>query len=72
MSLTHDTCPLPTIADQRLFILTYVTQHPIQEGQGQLLGMSPANANQWIYLLHTVLHQAFAQPALLPARTAAE
>jgi hypothetical protein len=25
--------------------LTYVKQHPIQEVQGQLFGMSPSNAN---------------------------
>jgi hypothetical protein len=55
-----------------LFILTYLKQNPIQEVQGQLFGMSQANANKWIHLLHAVLNQAFARPALLPARTAAE
>src|SRR5262245_18512824 len=33
-------CPLPTIADKLLFILTYLKQNPIQEVQGQLFGMS--------------------------------
>jgi hypothetical protein len=33
---TYDTCPLPTIADKLLFILTYVTQNPIQEVQGHV------------------------------------
>jgi hypothetical protein len=37
----YDNCPLPTIADKRLFMLTYVQQNPIQEVQGQLFGMSP-------------------------------
>jgi hypothetical protein len=37
---TYDNCPVPTIADKQLFILTYVKQNPIQEVQGQLLGMS--------------------------------
>jgi hypothetical protein len=69
---TYDTSPLPTMADQLLFILTYVKQNPIQEVQGQLFGMSQANANKWLHLLHTVLNQAFAQQELLPARTAAE
>ena len=67
---TYDTCPLPTMADKLLFILTYVKQHPIQEVQGQLFGMSPSNANKWIHLLHPVLNQALADQALLPARTA--
>jgi Helix-turn-helix of DDE superfamily endonuclease len=69
---TYDTCPLPTLADKRLFILTYLKQHPIQEVQGQLFGMSQSNANTWIHVLHPVLHQALADHELLPARTAAE
>jgi hypothetical protein len=69
---TYDTCPLPTIADTRLFILTYVKQNPSQEVQGQLFGMSQSHANTGIHLLHTVLNQALAHQELLPARTADE
>jgi hypothetical protein len=69
---TYGTCPLPTIADKLLFILTYVKQNPIQEVHGQLFGMSQSNANKWIHLLHPVLNQALADQELLPARTAAE
>ena len=68
----YDTCPLPTIADKLLFILTYVKQNPIQEVQGQLFGMSQSNANKWIHVLHPVLNQALDDQELLPARTAAE
>jgi hypothetical protein len=68
----YDTCPLPTMADKRLFILTYVKQNPIQEVQGQLCGMSQSHANKWIHLLHPVLNRALADQDLLPARTAAE
>jgi hypothetical protein len=57
-STTDDTGPLPTAADKRLFILTYVKQHPIQAVQGQLLGMSPSHAHTWLHLLPTVWHQA--------------
>ena len=67
----YDTCPLPTIADKLLFILTYLKQNPIQEVQGQLFGMSQSNGNTWIHLL-TVLNQALAHQELLPARTADE
>jgi hypothetical protein len=69
---SYDNCPLPTRADKRLFILTYLQQKPIQEGQGQLFGMRQSNANTWIPVLHPVLHQALADQELLPARTAAE
>jgi hypothetical protein len=69
---TYDTCPLPTLADKRLFILTYLTQNPIQEVPGQLFGMSQSKANPWIHLLHPVLNQALADQDRLPARTAAE
>jgi Helix-turn-helix of DDE superfamily endonuclease len=68
----YDHCPLPTIADKRLFILTSLKQNPIQEVQGQLFGMSQSNANTWIHLLHSVLNQALADQELLPARTAEE
>ena len=68
----YDNCPLPTMADKRLFLLSYLKQHPIQEVQGQLFGMSQSNANKWIHLLHAVLNQALANQELLPARTAAE
>ena len=69
---TYDNCPLPTIADKQLFILTYVKQNPIQEVQGQLFGMSQSNANKWIHLLHAVLNHALAHQDLLPARNADE
>jgi hypothetical protein len=69
---TYGTCPLPTMADKLLFILTYLKQNPIQEVQGQLFGMSQSNANKWIHVLHPVLNQALADQELLPARTAAE
>jgi len=67
---TYESCPLPTMADKLLFILTYVKQNPTQEMQGQLFGMSQSNANKWIHLLHPVLNQTLADQALLPARTA--
>jgi hypothetical protein len=67
---TYDPCPLPPLADKLLFILTYLKQHPIQEVQGQLWGMSQANANTWIHLLHAVWNQALGDQELLPARTA--
>jgi hypothetical protein len=69
---TYGSCPLPTIADKLLFILTYVKQNPIQKVQGQLFGTSQSNANAWIHVLHSVLNQALADQELLPARTAAE
>ena len=69
---TYDHCPLPTIADKLLFMLTYVKQNPIQEVQGQLFGMSQSNTTKWLHLRHPVLHQALAHQELLPARTADE
>ena len=55
---TYENCPLPTMADKLLFILSYLKHNPIQEMQGQLFGMSQSNANKWIHLLHPVLNQA--------------
>jgi hypothetical protein len=67
---TSDPCPLPTMADPRRCILTDVTQHPRQAVPGQLLGMAPSTANQWIHRRQPVLNQALADHELLPARTA--
>ena len=69
---TYDTCPLPTMADTRLFMLTYVKQNPLQDVQGQLFGMSQSHANTWIHVRHPVLNQALADQERLPARTAEE
>src|SRR5919108_3606772 len=69
---TYETSPLPMMAAKWLLILTYLKQNPIQEVQGQLVGMSQANANKWIHLLHPVLNRALAQQDLLLARTADE
>jgi Helix-turn-helix of DDE superfamily endonuclease len=65
-------CPLPTMADKLLFILSYLKHHPIQEMQGQLFGMSQSHATKWLHLLHAALNQALAAQDLLPARTADE
>lgn len=69
---TYATCPLPTMADKLLFILTSLKQNPLQEIQGQLFGLSQSNANKWIHVLHPVLNQALADQHFLPARTADE
>src|SRR5262245_52078786 len=54
----YDNGPLPTMADKLLFMLSSLKQNPIQEVQGQLFGMSPSHANQWIHRLHPVLNHA--------------
>ena len=69
---TYDHCPLPIIADKRLFMLTYFKPNPIQAVPGQLFRMSQSHANTWIHLLHAVLNYALAHPELLPARAANE
>jgi hypothetical protein len=54
----YDHCPLPTIADTRLFMLTDLQQQPIQAVQGQLFGMSQSHANTWMHVRHPVVNQA--------------
>ena len=68
----YDTCPLPTMADTRLFSLSDLKQPLIQAVPGQLFGMSQSHAHQWIHLRHPVCNQALAKPELRPARPAAE
>jgi hypothetical protein len=57
-SSTYDTCPLPTLADTRLCMLTDLQQRPMQAVPGQLLGMSQSHAQKGIHGLHPVLNQA--------------
>ena len=54
----YDHGPLPTIADKRLCMLTYLKQPPLQAVHGQLFGMSPSHAKTGIHRLHTVLNHA--------------
>jgi hypothetical protein len=44
----------------------------MQAVQGQLFGMSPANAKKWMPRLQTVLNRALAHQGLLPDRPADE
>jgi hypothetical protein len=69
---TEDTSPVPTMADKWLCLLTDVQPPPLHAGQGQLVGLSHAQANPWRPLLPTVRHQAFAPHELVPARPAGE
>ena len=64
--------PLPTIADKLLFILVYLKQGSLQEAHATLFKMHQPDANRWIHLLHTLLNQALASVAEIPARTAEE
>jgi hypothetical protein len=70
--MTYDTCPLPTTADKLLLILICSNQHPIQEVQGQLFGMSQSHANTWIHRVHPVLNQALSDQERFPACTAGD
>ena len=67
---TYDPSPLPTRAGTWRFLLTSLPQQPIPAVQGQRFGMSQAHAHNWLHLRHTVLSQALAQQAWLPARPA--
>ena len=55
---TYETCPVPTMADQLRFMLSYLNQHPIQAMPGQRFRMSQSNPNKWIHRLPPVLNQA--------------
>jgi len=60
--------PVPTIADKRLFILTYLPHHPTRAGLGHLLGLSQSNAHnahKWMRRLHAMLSHALARQAFL-------
>jgi hypothetical protein len=68
----YATCPLPTPEDRLLFILSYLKVAALQVAHATLFGMSQPNANKWIHVLLTVLHQTLHDMGDLPARHVAE
>jgi hypothetical protein len=67
-SSDYQNSPLPTSADKRFFILSYLKSNNLQIGQGALFGMSQPKANRWIHCLHPILHQTLSRLGELPAR----
>ncbi len=64
----YATCPLPTPEDRLLFILSYLKLAMLQVAHAALFEMSQPNANKWLHVLLTVLHQTLMDLGDLPAR----
>ncbi len=63
---------LQTIEDQLFFILFYFKTYPLQEVPGYLFGMDQSQANEWIYKLTPVLHEALKRADCIPTRKSQE
>ena len=68
----YKTCPLPSVQDRLLFILTYMKQAATQAFHGAAFGLTQPKANQWIHTLLPVLRQALASLGDLPSRNLLE
>ena len=68
--VSYRNCPLPTLADKLLFILTYLRKATTQDIFGCVFAMAQSVANQWIHRLHDCLNQALDQVGARPARQA--
>ena len=64
----YATCPLPTPEDRVLFILIYLKVATLQVAHAALFEMSQPNANKWIHVLLTILHQTLLDLGDLPSR----
>lgn len=64
----YATSPLPTPEDRLLFMLSYLKVAAVQVAHGAVFGMSQSNANKWIHVLLTVLHQTLMDVEDLPVR----
>ena len=62
--------PLPTAADNMLFILIYLKSGTIQEVHASLFGMHQSDANKRIHFLHPLLYAALKAAGESPARNA--
>lgn len=59
---------LQTMEDQLFFILFYFKTYPLQEVLGFLFGMDQSQANEWIYKLTPILHEALKSVDCIPSR----
>jgi len=64
----YSTCPLPTPENRLLFILSYLKVAALQVAHGAMFEMSQSNANKWIHVLLSVLHQTLLDLGDVPAR----
>src|SRR5881397_4013437 len=53
-------CPLPTPADRRFFLLTYLQTSALQVVHGHLYGMGQGKAHPWLHVLLPALLAALA------------
>jgi Helix-turn-helix of DDE superfamily endonuclease len=65
----YKNCPLPTLEDRLLFILTYLKTYALQVVHGRLFGMVQGKANQWIHVLLPALLTALRTLGDAPARS---
>jgi hypothetical protein len=63
---------LENIKDKLLFILYYTKVYPLQEVLAFEFGMSQSTANEWIYILSTILKETLDKGKYLPERNPEE
>lgn len=63
---------LVTLEQKLLFIWVYQKTYPLQVVMGELFGMSPSGAHQWIHRLLPVVRQALGAIGVMPARDGAQ
>jgi hypothetical protein len=60
--------PLPTPEDRLLFLLSYLKAASLQVAHAATFGMTQPNANKWLHVLLSVLHQTLRDLGDAPAR----
>lgn len=53
-----DTKTLPTVEIKLFFLLVYIKQHPLQQFQGFVFGLSQGKVSQWVKILTPMLNEA--------------
>jgi hypothetical protein len=66
-----DTATLPSVEHKLLFLLTYLKQHPLQQFQAVLFGLSQAKVSTWVKVLTPLLELALQKLGCLPCRDGA-
>ncbi|MCP3927671.1 MAG: transposase family protein [Bacteroidetes bacterium] len=63
-----DTRTLPKVEDKLFFLLTYFKQHPLQQFQAFVFGLSQGKVSLWVKILTPLLEKALAILGCLPCR----
>lgn len=69
---TYKNCPLPTLEERLLFVISYLKTNPLQSNHGLLFAMAQCKVNTWLHILLPVLRNTLRALGVAPSRSVSE